>query len=253
MAYISRSEWGARAPKSRLVRWPAGQPTSWTLHYEGKDVPTNRDRAYYDAHIRAIQRWQMDVSSEGYWDIAYNFIVSPIGDIYEGRGWSFKSGAQRDGNSSSVAAMYMGGLRTNFTDLAQNATKWLIAQKPMDVHPHSFWVKTPCPGPYVKAWINLGQPAGKECRCPPKPKPQRASFRIGPTLQRGNEGVSVKTLQRRLNLATGAGLKVDGDFGGLTYRAVKNFQHFFKLTVDGIVGPKTWGALNYFYALKGGR
>ncbi|MED4163576.1 peptidoglycan-binding domain-containing protein [Halalkalibacterium halodurans] len=35
----------------------------------------------------------------------------------------------------------------------------------------------------------------------------------------------------------------DGIFGGKTESAVRAFQRANRLTVDGIVGPQTWGAL----------
>jgi lysozyme len=55
----------------------------------------------------------------------------------------------------------------------------------------------------------------------------------------------VKTLQTKLN-ANGASpvLTVDGWFGQMTQSAVIVFQEAHKLTVDGIVGPNTWSALN---------
>jgi peptidoglycan hydrolase-like protein with peptidoglycan-binding domain len=64
-----------------------------------------------------------------------------------------------------------------------------------------------------------------------------------PTLVEGDTGPAVQTLQTRLNV-WGANLAVDGDFGPLTLAAVKAFQTEQKLTVDGIVGPQTWAALN---------
>lgn len=64
-----------------------------------------------------------------------------------------------------------------------------------------------------------------------------------PTLSEGATGDSVRKLQERLN-AWGAKLKVDGDFGPATLAYVKDFQEKHKLTVDGIVGPQTWKALN---------
>ena len=64
-----------------------------------------------------------------------------------------------------------------------------------------------------------------------------------PTLRRGSKGELVKSLQEYLNDEIGAGLKVDGVFGAVTEVAVENFQRKHGLTVDGIVGPKTWAAL----------
>lgn len=52
----------------------------------------------------------------------------------------------------------------------------------------------------------------------------------------------VKTLQACLN-TYGYELDVDGSFGGKTDTAVNDFQKKKGLTVDGIVGQKTWNAL----------
>ncbi len=38
--------------------------------------------------------------------------------------------------------------------------------------------------------------------------------------------------------------KIDGIFGAITLRAVKNFQKSYALKSDGIVGPKTLSVLN---------
>lgn len=63
------------------------------------------------------------------------------------------------------------------------------------------------------------------------------------TLKKGSRGEEVKTLQRLLNEKKNYGLAVDGIFGIATQTAVENFQYDNDLMVDGIVGPKTWGAL----------
>lgn len=64
-----------------------------------------------------------------------------------------------------------------------------------------------------------------------------------PVLSEGDTGPAVTTLQTRLNV-WGATLTVDGDFGAATLAAVKAFQAAHNLTVDGVVGPQTWSALN---------
>lgn len=63
-----------------------------------------------------------------------------------------------------------------------------------------------------------------------------------PTVQQGQTGETVKTVQYLLN-ASGSSLTVDGVFGAATTSAVSSFQSTHALTVDGIVGPQTWQAL----------
>lgn len=62
-------------------------------------------------------------------------------------------------------------------------------------------------------------------------------------LRQGSKGDDVKALQNLLN-QNGYNLVVDGSFGPKTAAAVKDYQQKNGLTVDGIVGTKTWGALN---------
>lgn len=61
-------------------------------------------------------------------------------------------------------------------------------------------------------------------------------------LQRGSKGEAVAELQRKMR-ALGFMLGVDGDFGPATETAVARFQQDKGLTVDGIAGTETWGAL----------
>jgi putative chitinase len=62
------------------------------------------------------------------------------------------------------------------------------------------------------------------------------------TLHRGAKGEEVAGLQRMLR-GLGFALAVDGDFGPATELAVTQFQQAQDLTTDGVVGAKTWAAL----------
>ncbi|MFI6434881.1 peptidoglycan-binding protein [Streptomyces sp. NPDC050759] len=66
------------------------------------------------------------------------------------------------------------------------------------------------------------------------------------TLKFGSSGQAVKEVQANINQTTDykPKLKVDGQFGSKTKKAVLWFQHEFKIKpYDGIVGPKTWKVL----------
>jgi len=95
-----------------------------------------------------------------------------------------------------------------------------------------------------KKWEMWGVPACvsgdvPEPTPPPTPEPTK------PTLRRGSSGTAVKELQQELQkLGYDVGKSgADGKFGANTEKAVKAFQKDHGLTVDGVVGAKTWAAL----------
>jgi hypothetical protein len=63
------------------------------------------------------------------------------------------------------------------------------------------------------------------------------------TVQEGNTGAAVKTVQALLEARLADGVAIDGVFGTQTLSAVKFLQSKGKVTVDGIVGPQTWPVL----------
>ena len=67
-----------------------------------------------------------------------------------------------------------------------------------------------------------------------------------PTIRKGNRNIYVKEAQQKL-IQLGYNLGIcgaDGDFGNATENAVKQFQRDNGLTADGVIGPKTWAALD---------
>lgn len=62
-------------------------------------------------------------------------------------------------------------------------------------------------------------------------------------LRRCDSGAAVVALQLALRGSVDPSLEVDGFFGPLTERAVRQVQQQAELTVDGLVGPDTWPAI----------
>lgn len=63
------------------------------------------------------------------------------------------------------------------------------------------------------------------------------------TISEGDTGPTVRWLQYLLVRRTMSDNEIDGIFGPITKQAVEEFQQSAHITVDGIVGPETWGAL----------
>ena len=76
--------------------------------------------------------------------------------------------------------------------------------------------------------------------------PEAVKGEAHPILRKGMSGEAVKELQTLLiGQDYGCGTwGADGEFGKDTLKAVKRFQAEHGLDVDGIVGPKTWAALD---------
>lgn len=76
------------------------------------------------------------------------------------------------------------------------------------------------------------------------------STQAHPQLRQGSTGEPVRHLQdllnrvdRKQNSGNPPPLNVDGYFGYNTQTAVKLFQKYYGLSIDGIAGPKTWEKL----------
>jgi peptidoglycan hydrolase-like protein with peptidoglycan-binding domain len=107
---------------------------------------------------------------------------------------------------------------------------------------HSQYKATACPGPFLNSQLDyIVSECNKRASSPAQPSAPKPSAPSKPSANRvvklGSTGESVKYVQTIL------GLKVDGQFGPITDRAVRAFQASNGLVVDGIVGPITYAAL----------
>lgn len=106
-----------------------------------------------------------------------------------------------------------------------------------------------------KKWTHWGLPACEDgdIPVPPEPTPPEPKPVKHKTIRKGSSGSAVKELQKDLiSLGYDVGKTgADGKFGANTLKAVKAFQKDKKLKVDGIVGAKTWEALDKAITNKG--
>ncbi len=74
----------------------------------------------------------------------------------------------------------------------------------------------------------------------------------GYAIREGDAGENVLRIQRQLNAIANSNDAIstvaeDGVFGANTRRAVEEFQNYYGLEVDGIVGRQTWGAIQQVF------
>jgi hypothetical protein len=107
-----------------------------------------------------------------------------------------------------------------------------------------------------RAWTNACLVPGVTYNSPP-PNPN-AIFKDDlirkvsalPVIKQGARGFDVKVWQCALNAAIGSHLIGDGSFGPQTDSATRDFQKFWRLTADGIVGPKTRSVMVYNLSIR---
>ena len=243
MEIIPRSKWGARTPRSRqTTTW--GARTEYVVHYSAGPT-TQTPRQIQDYHM----------NSNGWSDIGYNFLVDKAGRIYEGRGWLVVGAHAPNHNTSGLGVCFI-GRDGDDTPAARKAIRWLYdeacrrAGRKLKMLGHRDVYSTSCPGNRLYAWVKAGMPvAGALDPVPAPSKPSsggdwmEAMVRKLPTLKRGAKGEHVETLQGLLQARSHPEVKIDGDFGPITEKAVKAVQKWGGVAADGIVGPKTWPVL----------
>ncbi len=120
---VSRSQWGARPPRSTFS---TSQVTHLIIHHEfGSNSSSD-----WAARVRSVQNFHMN--SNGWSDIGYNFLIDPNGIIYEGRaGGDNTIGAHFCGRNRNTMGVCMLGNYSSATPkiATQNSLKKLLAWK----------------------------------------------------------------------------------------------------------------------------
>lgn len=156
-AITARAAWGARS--ARALR-PRHQPDRITIHHTvgamGRDRPASL--------VRAIQNYHLDV--QGWSDIAYHYLISADGSIFEGSAPTTRQGAHVfGGNRGNLGIALMGNFERDRPTEAQlkaagELSAWLAEIYDIDLaydaarpgagtllgHRHNAGQSTACPG-----------------------------------------------------------------------------------------------------------
>lgn len=260
MKIYSRTEWGARhRAGSRAAADPAQRV--WLHHTAGRSGAVSSTVEQDFQLIRQLEDLGQSRFGAG---ISYTFIITRSGRIFEGTGPGRVGTHTARQNTASRAICLTGNYQNIKPNQKQlDALIWLLTHGAASgwwAHPQlagghrdAPGAATACPGNNLHsliAEINMRAENSNSStvntvvnqlptqgRVPAAPR-QAASSSSRPVLRRGARGPHVADLQAAL------GISANGIFGPQTERAVRGFQQKHRLTVDGIVGPQTWGALD---------
>lgn len=259
---ISRQEWGARHERGA---GPAPLPASevW-LHHSVTIAPDLLPpfEDDYDA-VRVLERIGENRFGRG---ISYTFVITPVGLVFEGHGVDRRGAHTYGHNTVGRAICFVGNYEAHQpTEAMLDAAGWLLAHgflagwwTASKLHGgHRDVRATSCPGRHAYAAMGrINELAAAHARgaggLPPAPVPpptteRRTTVDVSlPILRSGSRGQHVEVAQSLLNIKGKQGLRVDGDFGPATHRAVENWQRYFGMGVDGTIGPEVWGTLISF-------
>ena len=161
MRVVSRSEWGARAPRDR-EHLAAETVRGVAVHYSGMDADEQADHRRCAERVRGIQRYHMDTN--GWLDVAYNHIFCKHGYVFEGRGYGIRSAANgtEEANSGYHAICFLGDDTARRDDVTEDGRRalaelvvWYRRTYPRgrEVRPHSDFTPTECPGDELRRFI----------------------------------------------------------------------------------------------------
>jgi hypothetical protein len=243
--FVTRAQWGARAPKS-VSNNITPQNGGVSVHHVGATKVAASNHSSCAGQVRGHQNHHMDTN--GWSDIAYSHLVCVHGYVFEGRGENVRTAANGTdpGNQNWYAVCALtGGSSANYDPITPeliDAFHHAITRLRNSggaagaVNGHRDHKSTECPGNlYPLVQDGTLNPGGGGPGKPPWPG---VYFKQPPTMSHPGVG----TWQSRMNSAHGYSLGVDSQYGPASDAACRDFQAKKGLGVDGIVGPDTWNA-----------
>lgn len=158
--YVSRSGWGARAPKSRPVQLLPSAADTVVFHYTAAMGDIRDEHKDCAVRVRGVQAFHLD--GRGWNDIAYNFLVCKHGYIFEGRGVDAKSAATGNDNSHTLAVCFLGADKSGRDDVTAagraalvEITRWIRSRRPAVklYRGHRDFMPTSCPGDEIHNYV----------------------------------------------------------------------------------------------------
>ena len=165
LRFVSRTQWGAKAPKSVTRRAPS-ELSGVAVHWFGSPRAAQSHDGC-SALLRSVQNTHMGPGGLGVTgggaDIAYNHAVCPHGKAFTLRGFGVQTGANGDdaSNRTFAAIVFMSGTDDEaprpeaLETLVEVVRAWQKRGAGPLVKPHQFFTGSDCPGPDLLKWVDL--------------------------------------------------------------------------------------------------
>jgi len=190
MKFVSRLQWGARAPRSTVA---LQHVDTVVYHYTAADADEQANHGNCDNRVRGVQGYHMD--HNGWNDIAYNFLVCKHGYVFEGRGYWNRSAATGLANGHTVAVCFLGDDTANRDDVTDEGRQALVDvtkeiqrrwRKRLAYKGHRDFMSTSCPGNELYAYVHSSRFAARiSGERLPGPVPKPAEFFLWADWRRG--------------------------------------------------------------------
>lgn len=197
-----------------------------------------------DVGAKEIRAWHL---ARGFNDIGYHHVIRRDGTVEKGRDEAVPGAHVEGHNARTIGVCLVGGIDergnadNNFTPAQWDALKTLCGALAARYRAAVFQghrdfpgVAKACPSFDARLWARQNGLRTEAGAAPVMPRP---------VLRRGASGDAVRDLQSALWRA-GYAIAIDSDFGPKTEEAVKRFQQVKRLVADGVVGARTWAALD---------